>query len=250
MQAGRAAGDHEQGGEVKRLLLAVLLVATGAQAGKVQTKTDDFDGTQHVWVDEYGLRCQDALCFALGADWNSRRPDTVVLVVQFMGAYTDIKAMALNIDGVPVTLGAPNGRTDFGQAFVFTPMTYSAAQERAGRTSSRGFDIPRADFDRMLAAKTVKVRLIIEEGNIDGRLIDNGKPTTKAFRNFQDFAERLPKTAAQPVAPANGSTPPAQGNSWWSQQKPSQPAAPRYRCTDADGKPYVVNTPTSGCVVE
>lgn len=31
---------------------------------------------------------------------------------------------------------------------------------------------------------------------------------------------------------------------------PAAPPATRYRCTDADGKPYVTTAPTSGCVVE
>lgn len=180
---------------MKKLAIALLLVAGVAQAGSVKTKTDDFDGTQHLWIDEYGLRCEGVLCFSLGADWNSQRPDTVILVAQFMGTHTDLKAMAFNIDGELVPLAAPNGITDYGQAISFTPMTYNAALAKSGRTSTRGFDIPRALLDRVLAAKSVKVRLIIDEGNIDGRLIDNGKPT-KAFRNLQELAEKLPAEQA------------------------------------------------------
>lgn len=177
---------------MKKLLFALLLVAGAAHAGRVKTSTDDFDGTRHVWIEEYGLRCQDALCFSLGAGWNSRRPDTVVLVAQFMGAYTDVKALALSIDGEVVDLGAPNGKTDFGQALSFTPATFDPALAKAGRTSTRGFNIPRAVFLRMLSANTVKVRLTVEQGNIDGRLIDNGKGTSKALTVLREFAAQLP----------------------------------------------------------
>lgn len=237
------------------LAVLMLLFAAGiAQAGKVQTKTDDFDGTSHVWVDEYGLRCDGSLCFALGADWNSRRPDVVILVAKFMGAYTDVRAMALNIDGEFVPLPRPNGRTDYGQAFVQVPGFYVPGLAQSGRTSTRGFDIPREVFARMLGAKTVKVRLIIDEGNLDARLVDNGKPTTKALRNFQDFLAALPVGESVPQTKIetmpNDSTPAPQGGNWWQQQKPAQPAPARYRCTDADGKPYVTTTPTKGCVVE
>ena len=72
-------------------------------------------------------------------------------------------------------------------------------------------------------------------GDVDGNLIITCKQ---------------PGQAQQPPIPSNGATPPGQANNWWNQQRPTPPPATRYRCTDADGKPYVVTTPTSGCVVE
>ena len=116
---------------------------------------------------------------------------------------------------------APSG----AQGFKIWCELPSQCYERAAKTCPNGYNVEVSEKDYWGL------------GDIDGNLFITCKQPGAA--------------QAQPhVTPANGSTPPAQGNSWWSQQKPSQPAAPRYRCTDADGKPYVVTTPTSGCVVE
>lgn len=99
----------------------------------------------------------------------------------------------------------------------------SQCYERAAKTCPNGYNIEVNEKD------------YLGLGDIDGNLFITCKQ---------------PGEAPRAAIPSNGSTPPGPGNNWWGQQKPAQPAQPRYKCTDADGKPYIVTTPTSGCVVE
>ena len=102
----------------------------------------------------------------------------------------------------------------------------SQCYERAAKTCPNGYNVEANEKDYWGL------------GDIDGNLIITCKSPGAA--------------QLQPQAKtSNGSTPPAvQGNSWWNQQKPAQSTPTRYKCIDADGKPYTVTTPTSGCVVE
>lgn len=117
---------------------------------------------------------------------------------------------------------APSG----AQGFKIWCEMPSQCYERAAKTCPNGYNIEANEKDYWGL------------GDIDGNLFITCK------QPGQGQAQVLPPT------PSNGSTPPQQASSWWDKQKPAAPAAPRYRCTDADGKPYVVTTPTKGCVVE
>lgn len=194
---------------MKRIAVALALAAavlTGVtHASDARVSIDDFDGTTRVRVNPHGMSCAwSEPCFLVGADWNSKRPDVAILVVEFMGAYTPIKAAALNIDGEVVPLSPPHQLTDYGQGIVFTPGTYNPALAQAGRTSTQGFDVPLAVLQRVLAARTVKMRIIVAQGNIDARLIDSDK-TSKAYGALQRFWAKVPHSTAL-VAPAEPGT--------------------------------------------
>lgn len=191
---------------MKALLIAATLLAAGtAHASDAKSATDDFDGATRVWVDPHGMSCGwTDLCYSVGAEWNSKRPDVAILVVEFMGAYTPVKAAAFNIDGELVPLAPPHGQTAFGQGIAFTPGTYNPALAAGGRTSTQGFDIPLPVLQRVLSAKVVKMRIIIAEGNVDARMIDS-EEASKAYRALQRFWEKLPYHPA-PTAPAASTT--------------------------------------------
>lgn len=129
-------------------------------------------------------------------------------------------------------------------AFVIVLASCTAARPIMAPSGAQGIkiwcELPSQCYDR--AAKACPAGYNIEAnekdywglGDVDGNLIITCKQ---------------PGQASPPAIPSNGSTPPGQANNWWNQQHPA-PAPTRYRCTDADGKPYVTTTPTSGCVVE
>lgn len=114
---------------------------------------------------------------------------------------------------------APSG----AQGFKIWCEVPSQCYERAAKTCPNGYNIEANEKDYWGL------------GDVDGNLFITCKG---------------PGVAQQQAIPANGATPPGQSNTWWNQQKPAQPAPTRYRCTDADGKPYVSTTAASGCVVE
>lgn len=129
-------------------------------------------------------------------------------------------------------------------AFVIVLASCTSARPIMAPSGARGVkiwcELPSQCYDRAAQACPSGYTIEANEkdywglGDVDGNLI-----TCKQ-----------PGQAQQPPIPSNGATPPGQANSWWNQQHPTPPPATRYRCTDADGKPYVTTTPTSGCVVE
>lgn len=135
-------------------------------------------------------------------------------------------------------------RTTIWMAIVLAAVGCTAARPIMAPSGAPGIkiwcELPSQCYDR--AAKACPAGYNIEAnekdywglGDVDGNLIITCKQ---------------PGQVSPPAIPSNGSTPPGQANNWWNQQRPA-PAPTRYRCTDADGKPYVTTTPTSGCVVE
>ena len=115
---------------------------------------------------------------------------------------------------------APSGN----QGFKIWCELPSQCYDRAAKACPNGYNIEANEKD------------YLGFGDVDGNLFITCKQHGQA--------------QTQTVIPSNGSTPPSQGNTWWSQQKAPQPAATRYKCIDADGKPYVTTTPAAGCVVE
>src|SRR5690606_31363564 len=106
---GHAAGQGaaQEGGEMKKLLFAILLAAGSAQAADAKLAKDDFDGATRVWVDPHGLDCgMTMVCPLLGARWTSKLPDEAVLEVQVINAYAAIRTVKLNIDGEFIDLQA------------------------------------------------------------------------------------------------------------------------------------------------
>lgn len=132
-------------------------------------------------------------------------------------------------------------------AVILATTSCTAARPIMAPSGAQGIkiwcELPSQCYDR--AAKACPAGYNIEAnekdywglGDVDGNLIITCKH---------------PGQAPQAPIPANGATPPGQANTWWNQQRPAPatPAPTRYRCTDADGKPYVTTTPTKGCVVE
>lgn len=130
-------------------------------------------------------------------------------------------------------------------AFVIVLASCTSARPIMAPSGARGVkiwcELPSQCYDRAAQACPSGYTIEANEkdywglGDVDGNLIITCKQ---------------PGQAQQPPIPSNGATPPGQANNWWNQQRPTPPPATRYRCTDADGKPYVTTTPTSGCVVE
>jgi hypothetical protein len=106
----------------------------------------------------------------------------------------------------------------------------SQCYDRAAVTCPNGYDIE-ANEKNYLGL-----------GDVDGNL----------FITCRQSGKQPVAAVGQAAAEANVSAPAAHGTSsgWWSNQRQERPVEARYKCTDADGKPYVTATPTRGCTVE
>lgn len=119
---------------------------------------------------------------------------------------------------------APSGN----QGFKIWCELPSQCYERAATTCPNGYNIEANEKD------------YLGLGDVDGNL----------FITCKQPGQNASQTVASPSQSAGTSETQEASAGWWSGQKPAAAPLTRYRCTDADGKPYVVNTPSKGCVVE
>ena len=244
---------------MKKLLLGamLLLVCGSAYGARVTTSVDSFDGATRIEADAYGTECSwTAPCPMIGARWvSSAESGYAVLVVKFSGDYIQIRSIKLNIDGAIVDLPAGNSQTIFTIIGGSPVIPGIIAGVPGTRTSVRDFLIPLSMIDQILAAQSVKIRVDTETGIVDSIFSGGKRKVNRAYETLQEFAatvaakRNVGQTRVNAAVPAPAASE-GQTNTWWNQQKPAQPAPTRYRCTDADGKPYVSTTAASGCVVE
>lgn len=169
-----------------RLVLLVAATLAGCAIapgwpGYISESKSDFDGSRVVSVHPGSA----SGCCSIGATWSSGRPEQVQIDASITGgSYTSIQGIAFNIDGRIVQLPTTNLPTQFDSARVpGTATTY--------RSSVKSFVIPRADFDAMLAAKMLRVRLETTSGVREGDLLRDAI-TGSAIEGFKSFAKRLP----------------------------------------------------------
>lgn len=173
---------------MKKLLLAMLLVAGSAYAADAKIATDDFDGATRVWIDPHGLDCgMSMVCPMLGARWTSRQPNEAVLQVEVINAYAAIQGAKLNIDGELIELQP----LDSGAATKFSSNVDIAAGAPVARRSARDYLVPLALLNRLQAAQSVKVRVATADGVVDGTF-SGGKKPTKAAGALQRFMAKVP----------------------------------------------------------
>lgn len=169
------------------ILSALLLAACSAPGmpGYVDAHVSDFDGAKEITMQPGAIKGSGlrSPC-ALGAAWSTRAPNAVTIVVRLFD-YTSIDSAAgleFNIDGQILSLTSPQ--------------EYTAVQRTRGpgyavfRTSDKRFPMTMVDFDRMLAASSVGVRVNALAGYVEGRLVDE---PMSALRGFREFRAALPR---------------------------------------------------------
>jgi hypothetical protein len=158
--------------------LAGCAVAPGWPGYISETKAE-FDGATIISVHPGAA----SGCCSLGATWNSKRLDEVQIVAAVSG-YTSIdsaKGLQFNVDGQVIEVDA---------APYPTQLETVRALGNTYRSSSKTFVMRRADFDRLLTAKMLKVRLHTASGFSDGDLMRDAYPGS-AIEGFRSFAKRL-----------------------------------------------------------
>lgn len=177
-----------------RALLTAVLLATIAGCGttlgdaigiprypgQITEETSTFDGVRVISVEPGPA----SGCCSLGANWRSNAPDYVQIVVSAMGSYSSINSrsgLEFNIDGRLVRLDSTGHPTQFNYASGY-------------RESTKTFVMRRADFNSMLTARTLRVRLNTSGGYSDGDLLEHANIPGAAIRGLRNFAARLPRS--------------------------------------------------------
>jgi len=166
------------------VVVSVLVAGCGVMPGSpgyISESKSTFDGGTTISVDPGHA----SGCCSLGANWRSVAPDYVQIVVVLHGDYSAIEnlgGLEFNIDGRIVRLDATGHPTQFDSTRSGT-MVF--------RKSSKAFVMRRGDFDAMLSARVLKVRLHTLRGFVDGDLLENAFGGA-AIQGFRGLGARLP----------------------------------------------------------
>jgi hypothetical protein len=162
----------------RALILALAAAAAGCATttGTAPTETRaGFDGARVVDIAPHGAACTGMPCVSLGAQWSSANAASALLRVRLTGsAYTGIRRVELNIDGITRSLETSAGLTRFSSAVP--PL----------RDSDQVFGVPLATVQALATARRAWVRVHTGEGYIDAAVID-GDADSKAVHALRRF---------------------------------------------------------------
>ena len=152
--------------------------------GYVSEETSTFDGARTIAVAEgnagtFGL--------ALGARWRSSAPEYVQIVAKVVGEYAAIEdrgGLEFNADGRIIRLDATRYPTQHEAARGVGTVVY--------RSSSKAFLMRRDDFQSILRAGSLKVRLHTLSGYMESDMLSNASTPGAAIDGFRSLGARLP----------------------------------------------------------
>lgn len=157
----------------------LLLTACATTSGTNPVVGDSgFDNAKTVSINPHGNSCSSMVCTGLGAQWNSSKPESAILIVQVFNDYAAISRVELNIDGQKVELSSIQTVTDF-----ISPI-------EGLRESSKGFGVPFSLIEKILAAKRVWLRVHTPTGYIEDAVID-GEKDSKAYHALSRFVSAV-----------------------------------------------------------
>lgn len=162
--------------------LSVLVMAGAVAMGGCATTTGNaptssrsgFDGARVVSIGPHGVACSSMLCPAIGAEWNSKRPDSAVLHVSLFNAIVGINSAAINVDGATVELGRAQALTNFSRPGEMM------------RESSNYFVVPMSLVRSITTAKRAWLRVSTTQGAVEDAIIDGSKDS-KAYHALRRF---------------------------------------------------------------
>ena len=170
------------------LLMSVFSLLPGCGAmpgwpGYISTSKSDFDGSTVIAVHPGHA----SGCCALGAAWNSRAPNEIQITAVAHGGYARLESAAgleFSVDGRVIRLDATREPTQHDA----TPGTGAVVH----RSSSKTYVMKRSDFDALIVAKTLKVRLNTDRGPMEGDLLRDAYGGS-AIEGLRSFAAQLPR---------------------------------------------------------
>lgn len=153
----------------------VLMAGCATTSGSAPTESrSGFDGARVVNIAGHGAACRQALCPGLGAQWNSRAPDTAILTVYLFNEFRGITGAELSIDGQQVELHPTQALTNFSRP------------GDAVRESRLDFAVPMTVVRSITSAQKAWLRVRTTDGYVEDAIID-GPTDSKAFHALKRF---------------------------------------------------------------
>ena len=156
------------------LLSAVLLTGCMSTSSGLDpvTSTSGFNQNKVVDIEPHGLSCKNA-CLSMGAQWQQENPDVVYLEIESPLMLMNIFSADLNIDGETISL---------------KPSQYMTNHEVNGyqKTSSKVFVTTKGNFEKMMSAQRVWLRVKTNHGYVEDMFIE-GETDTKAYHAMKRF---------------------------------------------------------------
>lgn len=135
-----------------------------------------FDNAKTVTINPHANACKSMVCTGLGAQWNSSKPHSAILIVMVANEYLAISNAELNIDGKKINLRSVGTVTDF-----HNPVSGSAMRE-----SKRAFATTVETVKSILSAKRVWLRVSTPTGYLEDAVIDDDGDS-KAYHALKRF---------------------------------------------------------------
>lgn len=165
----------------KILIFAAIVVLAGCSTTSglnPKVEYSGFDNAKIVTIAPHGNACESMTCTGLGAQWNSSKPNIVILIVQIFNEYAAISDAELNIDGKKINLMVTKGVTDFSSQGVYI------------KESSRGFVVSIKTIDDILSAQRVWLRIHTPTGYLEDAVIE-GEKDSKAYHALKRFMQSV-----------------------------------------------------------
>lgn len=162
-------------------LLATVLMFAGCSTTSgldATTSVASFDNSKVVDIAPHGAMCANKSdCVSIGGQWSSATPAMSSMQVQLTSykGYKLIDRATLRIDGQDVELNKASASTQFSKMDDF-PVYYSTAS----------FSTPITTFERVAAAKDVRIRVYTPSGYVDD-IILLPERDSKAFNAVKRF---------------------------------------------------------------
>lgn len=164
---------------LKSLIPALCLLASACATTAPQTTYNEFDGGSVVDVDTHATHCANMQCSLIGAQWQQRNPDAVILTIGFSNLISNVTDVQFMIDGDKVTLPEPRGLTNYERIATLNTTN-----------STNDFITDLSVIERINAADTVLIRISSTDGYIDNAVKRPGSDS-RASKALYDFIQQV-----------------------------------------------------------
>lgn len=160
--------------------VGLALVGCAATDGlEPDVSTSGFDGARVVDIRKHGTACKSVFCTTIGAQWNSKTPDSAILRVGLANDYKPITGATLNIDGRVIELAPISPLTRFSHA-------------GGVKDSERTFAISMRDVRSITSAGRAWLRVRTTDGAFEDSIVDSSADSKAlhAIRRFLNAVDR------------------------------------------------------------
>ncbi len=158
----------------------LILAACSTSSGLSATETrSGFDGARVVHIAPHGAACVDMPCISIGGEWNSKRPQSALVIASLAGPeFAGLRALEFNIDGRMTSYPAAPGLSEF------------TAPTPPLRMSTHTFVVPMADLRAIADARRAWVRVSSTRGWSEQAIVD-GDTDSKALHALRRFLAQV-----------------------------------------------------------